>query len=181
VPQPFTSADCTQFTVWLQASATEFRLLAGPRGQTTAVPSVMCQQPVSGGLIMRAFRNLSLGGLLLALSLLSVSIETAKAGGGDPTWRRFQSSRAYLNNGSYSNGYYAAPATVPPSPAAVTAGGTYQSYSVEPGRAAAPVLQLYYYVDAGYYHYYYAPPRAAAPPAPGARLPLPAAPKTTAK
>ena len=127
---------------------------------------------------MRAFHNPSLVGLL-ALTLLSVSIEAARGGGGDPTWRRFQSSRAYLN-GSYSNGY-AAPTALPPSPAAATASGTYRSYSTEPGYTTAPVLQLYYYVDAGYYHYYYAPPRAAAPPAPGASLPVPAAPKTTAK
>jgi hypothetical protein len=113
----------------------------------------------------------------LALSLLVVSFESAR--GGDRTWRRFQASRAYVN----SNGYmgYLAPELRPPNPAAGVAGGTYQSYSAEPGHAAAPVLQLYYYVDAGYYHYYYAPPRKAAPPAPGSPLPAPVAPKTTAK
>jgi hypothetical protein len=119
--------------------------------------------------MVRAFRNLLLVGLL-GLSLIALSVQTAK--GGDPTWRRFQSSRAYSN----SNGYDANPAPVVPGQ---TAGnGTYQSFSADSRVTAAPVLQLYYYLDAGYYHYYYAPPRAAAPPAPGAPLP---APKQTVK
>jgi hypothetical protein len=120
--------------------------------------------------MVRATRKLPVVSLV-ALSLLVLSVEIAKAG--DPTWRRFQNSRAY------ANGYYGNAGTVaiPPSPAS----GTYRSYSAEPGIAAPPLLQLYYYVEGGYYHYYYAPPRAAAPPAPGAPLPAPATPKTTAK
>ncbi len=112
--------------------------------------------------MMRAFRKLPVVGLV-ALSLLVLSVEIAKAG--DPTWRRFQASRAYSQSGNY-----ATPAAVAP---ATANSGTYRSYSAEPGVAAAPVLQLYYYLDAGYYHYYYAPPRVKAPPAPGAPLPAP--------
>jgi hypothetical protein len=120
--------------------------------------------------MVRALRNL-LVVAFLGLSAFAYSMPTANAG--DPTWRRFQASRAYSN----SNGYYAN--TVPAAPGPATAGnGTYQSYSADSRVAAAPVLQLYYYLDAGYYRYYYAPPRAAAPPAPGAPLP---APKHTAK
>jgi hypothetical protein len=113
--------------------------------------------------MVRALRNLLLVNLLV-LSALVWSMPTAKAG--DPTWRRFQASRAYSNsNGSYAN-------TVPVAPGPAIAGnGTYRSYSADSGFTAAPVLQLYYYLDAGYYHYYYAPPRAAAPPAPGVPLP----------
>jgi hypothetical protein len=115
--------------------------------------------------MLRAPRN-SMLVVLIGLSSLALSISTARAG--DPTWRRFQASRAYSN----SNGYYTN--TVPVAPGPVTAGnGTYQSFSAESRAFAAPVLQLYYYLDAGYYHYYYAPPRAAAPPAPGALLPAP--------
>jgi hypothetical protein len=115
--------------------------------------------------MVRALRNLLLVGLL-GLSAFVWSMPTANAG--DPTWRRFQASRAYSN----SNGYYAN--TVPVAPGPVAAGnGTYQSYSADSRGVAAPVLQLYYYLDAGYYHYYYAPPRAVAPPAPGAPLPAP--------
>jgi hypothetical protein len=120
--------------------------------------------------MVRALRNLLLVGFL-GLSALVWSMPTARAG--DPTWRRFQASRAYSN----SNGYYAN--TVPVAPGPVAGGnGIYQSYSADSRVVAAPVLQLYYYLDAGYYHYYYAPPRAVAPPAPGAPLP---APKQTAK
>ena len=120
--------------------------------------------------MVRVLRNLLLVGFL-GLSAFAYSLPTARAG--DPTWRRFQASRAYSN----SNGYYAN--TVPVAPGPVAAGnGVYQSYSANTGFSAAPVLHLYYYLDAGYYHYYYAPPRAVAPPAPGAPLP---APKQTAK